>query len=141
MTNDPDIRFATSLVDYVFRRLALDHLPIEQARGARHPVDRGAQGRRPRQAESCGRRRAGAAREARGAGRRAPIEIAEQAEAPGRRRAALLPVRIEDAAGGLVLRLRDLRQHQRLLVSRSRDDGGPGRRPGRARSASARDQR
>jgi ribonucleoside-diphosphate reductase alpha chain len=29
MTNDPDIRFATSLVDYVFRRLALDHLPIE----------------------------------------------------------------------------------------------------------------
>jgi ribonucleoside-diphosphate reductase alpha chain len=30
MTNDPDIRFATSLVDYVFRRLALDHLPIAQ---------------------------------------------------------------------------------------------------------------
>jgi ribonucleoside-diphosphate reductase alpha chain len=30
MTNDPDIRFATSLVDYVFRRLALDHLPIEE---------------------------------------------------------------------------------------------------------------
>jgi ribonucleoside-diphosphate reductase alpha chain len=29
MTNDPDIRFATSLVDYVFRRLALDHLPVE----------------------------------------------------------------------------------------------------------------
>ena len=30
MTNDPDIRFATSLVDYVFRRLAIDHLPAEQ---------------------------------------------------------------------------------------------------------------
>jgi ribonucleoside-diphosphate reductase alpha chain len=30
MTNDPDIRFATSLVDYVFRRLALDQLPLEQ---------------------------------------------------------------------------------------------------------------
>ncbi len=29
MTSDPDIRFATSLVDYVFRRLALDHLPVE----------------------------------------------------------------------------------------------------------------
>ncbi len=27
MTNDPDVRFASSLVDYVFRRLALDHLP------------------------------------------------------------------------------------------------------------------
>ena len=30
MTNDPNIRFATSIVDYVFRRLALDHLPKEQ---------------------------------------------------------------------------------------------------------------
>jgi ribonucleoside-diphosphate reductase alpha chain len=30
MTNDPDIRFATSLVDYVFRRLALDHLPEDK---------------------------------------------------------------------------------------------------------------
>jgi ribonucleoside-diphosphate reductase alpha chain len=29
MTNDPDIRFASSLVDYVFRRLALDFLPKE----------------------------------------------------------------------------------------------------------------
>jgi ribonucleoside-diphosphate reductase alpha chain len=30
MTNDPDIRFASSLVDYVFRRLALDHLSEEK---------------------------------------------------------------------------------------------------------------
>jgi ribonucleoside-diphosphate reductase alpha chain len=30
MTNDPDVRFASSLVDYVFRRLALDHLPKAQ---------------------------------------------------------------------------------------------------------------
>ena len=30
MTNDPDIRFASSIVDYVFRRLALDHLSPEQ---------------------------------------------------------------------------------------------------------------
>jgi ribonucleoside-diphosphate reductase alpha chain len=30
MTNDPDIRFASSIVDYVFRRLALDHLTSEQ---------------------------------------------------------------------------------------------------------------
>jgi ribonucleoside-diphosphate reductase alpha chain len=33
MTNDPDIRFATSLVDYVFRRLALDHLSLEAREG------------------------------------------------------------------------------------------------------------
>jgi ribonucleoside-diphosphate reductase alpha chain len=30
MTNDPDIRFASSIVDYVFRRLALDHLTWKQ---------------------------------------------------------------------------------------------------------------
>ena len=30
MTNDPDIGSRPRLVDYVFRRLALDHLPIEQ---------------------------------------------------------------------------------------------------------------
>ncbi len=30
MTNDEDIRFASSLVDYVFRRLALDHLSVEK---------------------------------------------------------------------------------------------------------------
>ncbi len=33
MTNDPDIRFATSLVDYVFRRLAIDHLPLDVREG------------------------------------------------------------------------------------------------------------
>jgi ribonucleoside-diphosphate reductase alpha chain len=33
MTNDPDIRFASSLLDYVFRRLALDHLPPETREG------------------------------------------------------------------------------------------------------------
>jgi ribonucleoside-diphosphate reductase alpha chain len=30
MTDDPDIRFASSIVDYVFRRLALDNLPAEK---------------------------------------------------------------------------------------------------------------
>src|ERR1051325_11539897 len=30
MTSDPDIRFASSIVDYVFRRLALDHLSQEK---------------------------------------------------------------------------------------------------------------
>ncbi len=33
MTNDADIRFASSLVDYVFRRLALDHLPAQTREG------------------------------------------------------------------------------------------------------------
>ncbi len=30
MTDDPDIRIATSLVDYIFRRLAVDYLPYEE---------------------------------------------------------------------------------------------------------------
>jgi ribonucleoside-diphosphate reductase alpha chain len=29
ITDDPDIRIASSVLDYVFRRLALDHLPYE----------------------------------------------------------------------------------------------------------------
>ena len=29
VTDDPDIRIASSVIDYVFRRLALDHLPFE----------------------------------------------------------------------------------------------------------------
>jgi ribonucleoside-diphosphate reductase alpha chain len=29
VTDDPDIRIASSVMDYVFRRLALDHLPYE----------------------------------------------------------------------------------------------------------------
>jgi len=32
MTDDPDIRFATSLVDYIFRRLAVEYLPYERRR-------------------------------------------------------------------------------------------------------------
>ncbi len=30
MTDDPEIRFATSLVDYIFRRLAVDYLPLDE---------------------------------------------------------------------------------------------------------------
>ena len=30
MTDDPDIRFATSLIDYIFRRFAVEYLPIEK---------------------------------------------------------------------------------------------------------------
>ncbi|NUT52468.1 MAG: vitamin B12-dependent ribonucleotide reductase, partial [Saccharothrix sp.] len=30
MTDDPDVRIATSVLDYLFRRLALDYLPFEK---------------------------------------------------------------------------------------------------------------
>ena len=37
LTDDPDIRMAQSVLDYIFRRLALDYLPFETRVGARHP--------------------------------------------------------------------------------------------------------
>ena len=51
MTDDPDIRFATSLVDYIFRRLAVEYLPLRGARRARHP-----HGRRAHAADAAGGR-------------------------------------------------------------------------------------
>ena len=33
LTDDPDIRMSQSIMDYIFRRLALDHLPAEQRAG------------------------------------------------------------------------------------------------------------
>ena len=30
MTDDPDIRMSQSIMDYIFRRLALDHLPLDK---------------------------------------------------------------------------------------------------------------
>ncbi|MDP9070141.1 MAG: vitamin B12-dependent ribonucleotide reductase [Actinomycetota bacterium] len=32
MTDDPDLRLASSLIDYIFRRLAVDYLPLEERR-------------------------------------------------------------------------------------------------------------
>ena len=113
MTNDPDIRFASSLVDYVFRRLALDYLPRGHARGARHPFDRrAARSRR-------GTRSRPRCRPAPPSRSPAPelIPIDREAAAKILGRAALLLVRVQDAAGGLVLRVLELRQYQRLLVS------------------------
>ncbi|MBG0812732.1 vitamin B12-dependent ribonucleotide reductase [Planomonospora sp. ID82291] len=47
MTDDPDIRMAASVVDYIFRRLALDHLPYEEraALGVFSAAERAAQQR------------------------------------------------------------------------------------------------
>ena len=42
MTDDPDVRIATSVMDYLFRRLALDYLPVRQAGRAGHLHRRGA---------------------------------------------------------------------------------------------------
>ena len=42
LTDDPDVRMSKSLMDYVFRRLALDYLSFEDRADARHLLRRGA---------------------------------------------------------------------------------------------------
>jgi hypothetical protein len=159
ITDDAELRIATSLVDYIFRRLAVDYLPLEERaelgvlstaermqptlpgveetatrveqrgrhRGRRSgdrygdrrqyrrwwtddrsPGHRG--GRRPWNRRALGAplsgppdRRAGDIGATAGPGR-----------AP--RRPVLLSVRERHAAGRVVLRVRQLRHHQRVLV-------------------------
>ena len=42
LTDDPDVRMAQSIMDYVFRRLALDHLDFDTRSALRHLLGRGA---------------------------------------------------------------------------------------------------
>ena len=134
LTDDPDVRMAQSVMDYLFRRLALDYLPYERAGGARHLHRRGAdrpdrrdlrrRGGRPR----CRRRRRrgvarlGSGRVGRhartagdGGGAAAPppaqIDIADRG-----RRAAVLHLRRQHARGRQLLRLRAVRQHERMQL-------------------------
>ena len=179
ITDDPDLRIATSLVDYIFRRLAVDYLPVDErkelgvlstsermqptlpgveetattstgsgrgrvrrpghrhdprrecgdgqlpglgapgAAGARVPV-RWYCGRRCCGRWCCGGRRCGGRghpgrSDAAGCSRR----LAGRARGPGRATGCplLLPVRQRHAAGRVVLRVRELRHDQRLLVN------------------------
>ena len=142
MTDDPDIRIAQSVMDYIFRRLALDHLPVETARDPRHLQRRGAGGPGVRlrhlRVDRHGRRGGGgrprgAAQlradrgpdQAGGQGRQAdqggPLlgRAARAGHRNGHRRAAVHDLRHEDAPGRQLLRLRGLRLHQRLQLMAS----------------------
>ncbi len=72
MTDDPDIRMAQSIVDYIFRRLALDYLRLRQPRGPGHLHRRraGGAGRGHLRRRPAGDRRRGPGPV--GPGRRAP---------------------------------------------------------------------
>ena len=117
MTNDPDVRFATSAVDYVFRRLALDHLPIEQ-REALGSVDRRTlETAAAEAAEKLGT----TVEEVVAAVKAEAAPVADRGDfgrptSAGRRRAALLPAARRCSRPAL-LRLPLLRLDQRLLVS------------------------
>ena len=148
LTDDPDIRMSQSIMDYIFRRLALDHLTFEQRAalgiysaeerrrqldtGSYEPVGRlrrrsarggvaegGTRGRSGGRRRPVGRRpRAGGRdRSPRARGRAHHRRAVRGDHRLGRRRPAVRDVRDEDAAGGFVLRLRGLREYQRLQLS------------------------
>ena len=148
MTDDPDVRIATSVMDYLFRRLALDYLPYEKREqlGVFSAEERTAQ-----VAESYGAAEVdleelrsgvehdtGPAKPAGGdrsrAGGGAQLHrAAGAAPGQGRRRAAVHDLRHEDAPGRVVLPVRGLRLHQRLQLSCPRcpatPPGAAGHRP------------
>ncbi len=148
MTDDPDLRIATSILDYIFRRLAVDYLSFEERAelnilttgertqptlpGVEETVTETRQGTDiqadPPSIDASspllvGLRRAQGAQPPR-AGRRhrrrrAPGQAERRHPAQGhpRRRPVLHAVRRPDAAGRLLPRLPQLRQHQRLQLT------------------------
>ena len=124
ITDDSELRIATSLIDYIVAppgaRLSLGG----GAQRARHPLDAGAhaadaagRGGDGDALGGPGRRRAPARRRCRPGGR-----DRYAADGPGgaARCAALLQLRQHHAAGRIVLRVRELRVDQRVLVMCSR---------------------
>ena len=171
LTDDADVRMAKSIMDYIFRRLALDYLSFEDRQalgiysaderqryletGSYELAHRGRQRRRGHRRPQRPRRRSSWSSEDARAGRdHCDAELVEtEAEheadrrprpeagpeggphlrrAPGedhrhrRRLPALHDLRHQDAPRRLLLRLRRLRQHQRLQLT---DLGGGARTP------------
>ena len=151
MTDDPDLRLATSLLDYIFRRLALDYLSKEQrtelgifstqermqptlpgveemATPSVGLVDDGlSSGRGGLEPAS------GVVGTAAGGGVRCAVRCGGAAAGTGgaARCAVLLQLRQPHAAGRVVLRVRELRDDQRvLLVARAYSTGVMVRRAG-----------
>ena len=134
MTDDPDVRIATAVMDYLFRRIALDYLPYEkraelgifsaEERTAQVAASYGAGARSTWR--SCARASSTtsgpvtAGRGHPGAGGGPQLHrAAGAAPRQGRGRAAVHDLRHEDAPGGLVLPVRGLRLHQRLQLKRA----------------------
>ena len=152
LTDDPDVRMSQSIMDYIFRRLALDYLPFEQ----REAMGIFSADERQRYLETgsyeplleeigspselieattrwsrSGARTSGASRDHASRGWDEGAPVAPQPEVkrgPHHRRAhgedhrhrrrlpALHDLRHQDAPRRLLLRLRGLRQHQRLQL-------------------------
>ncbi|MBB4933117.1 ribonucleoside-diphosphate reductase alpha chain [Lipingzhangella halophila] len=74
MTDDPDIRMAQSVVDYIFRRLALDHLPYEERAAL------GVLSAEERRAQAAGEDPSQVAAQVESYAQSAPLSAAESAE-------------------------------------------------------------
>ena len=134
ITDDSELRIASSLVDYIFRRMALDYLSAEERAEPRRAVDTGADAA---DAARCGGtgdtddgpdRRRGRCRERSGRTRDVgPDDVGGFSLGPGGAsagpggaagRAVLLQLRQPHAAGRVLLRVWELRDYQRVLVTR-----------------------
>ena len=135
MTDDPDVRLAQSVMDYLFRRLALDYLPVRASRRARHLHRRGACGADGRAVRRCcgsgARQRPRDDVDVDALRASAPVEPGDHRAAQlggqrrsgarhrqpdGRRCAAVLHLRHHDASRRQLLRLRAVRQHEWLQL-------------------------
>ena len=128
MTRNPEIRFAKSIVDYIFRWLASKFLSPEAQFHAgvngRELDEANGHGEPTQTADPAGGDRPG------GRGADAVLDDSE----PGRR-AAVLDVRVDHDPQRRLLQVRELRQHQRLRVAgleagpeaRNRQTAGPNR--------------
>ena len=123
MTDDPEIRFASSLVDYIFRRLAVEYLTYdERVDLGILTIDERMQPTLPGVEEQSTPTSTGSEIVPDPVPAVATVAAAAAAAVtPGRtahrlRRPVLLPVRHGHAAGRRLLRVLELRHHQRLLV-------------------------
>ena len=111
MTRNPEIRFAKSIVDYIFRWLATKFLSPEAQFHAgvngREPDEANGHGELTKTAEAVGAPQAAAA----------PKPVLDDSE-PGRR-AAVLDLRLDHDPQRRVLQVRELREYQRLRVIRA----------------------
>ena len=111
MTRNPEIRFAKSIVDYIFRWLATKFLsPEAQFHAGVNGRELEEHGQRPRADAATGRgaRRAGAG------GGDADDAVLDDSESGGR--AAVLDVRVDHDPQRRLLQVRQLRQHERVRL-------------------------
>ena len=164
VTDDPDIRIASSVMDYVFRRLALDHLPYETR------AELGILSASERTAQLAGEDPAALAedQDTTEMAQSAPVErpqpsarptASPESRSPGHavagaaaqldggaggaagphgRRTAVPDLRHEDAPGRQLLRLRGLRRDQRLQLSPASGSRHKRAGPGRERAGPGR---